>query len=74
MVDCLQFLDEYRLGILYVTEGDGALTEIAVGYLRVENSVDKVANGNGGAGEMFFAVGWLEGYVKVFKVFHVFTC
>lgn len=39
-----------------------------------DGEVDKVANRNGGAGEMFFAVGWLEGYVKVFKVFHVFTC
>ena len=45
MVDGLQFLDEHRLGILYVTERDGALTEEAVGHHTVDKLVDQLSYG-----------------------------
>ena len=37
VIDGLQLLDEYRLGILDVTEGYGTLAEIALSHLGVDN-------------------------------------
>ena len=44
MIDSLEFLDEYGLGILDVAERDGALLEIALVHLGVNQSVDEFAN------------------------------
>ena len=44
MVDGLQLLDEHRLGILDVAERDGALAEIALSHLCVDDTFHKVAD------------------------------
>ena len=43
MIYCFEFLDEYSLGILDVTESDGTLPEVPFCYLRVKNAVHEVA-------------------------------
>lgn len=45
MVDGLELLDEHRLGILNVAEGDGTLAEVAVGDHRVDDAVHQRADG-----------------------------
>ena len=45
MVDSLELLDEYRLGIGDVTEGDGTFFEIALSHLSVDEAVDEFADG-----------------------------
>ena len=44
MIDGLQLLDEYRLGILDVAEVDGALAEETVVHLTVDQLVYQVAD------------------------------
>ena len=45
MVDGLEFLNEDGLGIGYVAESDGTLTEIAFGHLSVNETVDEFTDG-----------------------------
>ena len=44
VIDGLQLLDEHRLGVGNVAEGDGTLAEIAFGHLRVDQLVDQFAD------------------------------
>ena len=44
MVDGLEFFDEHGLGILDVAEGDGAVAEVALVDLRVDEVLDEVAD------------------------------
>ena len=37
VIDGLQFLNQYSLGILDVAEGDGTLAEVALSHLRVDD-------------------------------------
>ena len=45
VIDGLQFLYEHRLAVLDVTEGDGALAEVAFADLRVDDACHEVTNG-----------------------------
>ena len=45
MVDGFQLLDEYGLGILNVAESNRTFAEIAFGYLCVDESLYKAADG-----------------------------
>ena len=42
MIDGFQFLDSHRLGILDITEGNRALTEITLTDLCVDQAVDEL--------------------------------
>ena len=44
VINRLQLLNEYRLGIGDIAEGDGALLEIAFCHLGIDEFVDKVAD------------------------------
>ena len=66
MIDSLELLDEYRLGVGDVTEGDGTFLEIALSHLSVDEAVDEFADGllgvvGKGSGGGFDGVG-LEGW------------
>ena len=45
LVNGLEFLNEDGLGIGYVAESDGTLTEIAFGHLSVDETVDEFSDG-----------------------------
>ena len=45
VIDHLEFLNEDRLGVGYIAEGDGALLEITFCHLGVDESVDEFADG-----------------------------
>ena len=44
VVDGLQFLNEYRLSILNIAEGDGAVAEVTLGYLGVDDVLHQFAD------------------------------
>ena len=44
VVDGLQLLDQHRLGVGDVAEGDGAFFEITLGHLRVDEAVYQFAD------------------------------
>ena len=45
MIDSLELVDQDRLGVGDVPERDGALAEVSVGQLSVDETVDEVADG-----------------------------
>ena len=45
MIDRLEFLNQYGLGVGNVTESDGALLEIPICYLTIYELVDKFTDG-----------------------------